>query len=48
VDASDPRYPWYKTQQSGTKTNPDTPHFQHKGAEAVADMVSSHIRKVKN
>ena len=46
VDASDPRYPWYKTQSSGTRAHPDTTHFQQKGAEAVAGMVVSHLRKV--
>lgn len=46
VDASDPRYPWYKTQKSGTRTDPDTTHFQQKGAEAVAGMVASHIKQI--
>lgn len=43
VDANDPRYPWYKTQTAGIKTNPDTTHFQQKGAEAVAEMVAQGI-----
>ncbi len=45
VDASDPRYPWYKTQTSGIRSNPDTTHFQQKGAEAVATMVARQIRQ---
>lgn len=44
VDANDPRYPWYKTQKAGTRTAPDTTHFQEKGARAVADMVVEGIR----
>ena len=44
VDENDPRYPWYKTQTSGTRAHPDTTHFQQKGAEAVASMVAEQIR----
>ncbi|WP_039056990.1 GDSL-type esterase/lipase family protein [Enterobacter sp. Bisph1] len=44
VDVNDPRYRWYKTQTSGTRANPDTTHFQQKGAEAVASMVAEQIR----
>lgn len=43
VDANDPRYPWYKTQKAGVRTNPDTTHFQQKGAEAVAELVVQRI-----
>lgn len=45
VDANDHRYPWYKTQNSGTRTHPDTTHFQQKGAEAVSGMVAEAIRQ---
>lgn len=45
VDANDPRYPWYKTQTSGIRSNPDTTHFQQKGAEAVANLVARQIRQ---
>lgn len=44
VDVNDPRYPWYKTQTSGIRSNPDTTHFQQQGAEAVASMVADLIR----
>ncbi|GGM19566.1 hypothetical protein GCM10009425_33050 [Pseudomonas asuensis] len=43
VDPNDPRYPYYKTQTSGTLANPDRTHFQQKGAEAVADIVAEGI-----
>lgn len=45
VDADDPRYAWYKTQTSGTLANPDTTHFQQRGAEAVAHSVARLIRQ---
>lgn len=45
VDPNDPRYPWYKTQTSGISSNPDTTHFQQKGAEAVAQLVADGIRQ---
>ncbi|MGY5955422.1 GDSL-type esterase/lipase family protein [Kosakonia sp. BK9b] len=45
VDPNDPRYPWYKTQTSGIRSNPDTTHFQEKGAEAVASIVAGQIRQ---
>lgn len=45
VDADDPRYPWYQTQTAGTLSNPDTTHFQQRGAEAVAAMVASGIKR---
>ncbi|MDN3238015.1 GDSL-type esterase/lipase family protein [Pseudomonas sp. WAC2] len=43
VDPNDPRYPYYKTQTSGTLDNPDRTHFQQKGAEAVAGIVAEGI-----
>lgn len=39
------RYPNYKHQTSGTRANPDTTHFQQKGAVAVANMVAEGIRQ---
>lgn len=39
------RYPYYATQSSGTFAKPDTTHFQQKGAEAVAGLVSQGIRE---
>ncbi|MDQ8020248.1 MAG: GDSL-type esterase/lipase family protein [Moraxellaceae bacterium] len=46
VDAADPRYPYYRTQTTGTLASPDTTHFQQAGAEAVADMVAQGIREL--
>lgn len=44
--AVDPaRYPWYQTQTSGTLANPDTTHFQQKGAETIAALVAGLIRE---
>ncbi|MBP5979221.1 MAG: hypothetical protein KA748_03355 [Halomonas sp.] len=45
VDAEDPRYPWYHTQTAGIRTNPDTTHFQRRGAEAVASIVAEQIQQ---
>ncbi|QHM71794.1 SGNH/GDSL hydrolase family protein [Mixta intestinalis] len=45
VDPNDPRYPWYKTQKAGIRSNPDATHFQQKGAEAVAAIVAEQIRQ---
>lgn len=39
------RYPYYATQSSGTLSNPDSTHFQQRGAEAVAGMVAEGIRE---
>ncbi|MFT4173787.1 MAG: GDSL-type esterase/lipase family protein [Rhodocyclaceae bacterium] len=44
IDQNDPRYPYYKTQTSGTLASPDTTHFQEAGANAVADMVAAGIK----
>lgn len=38
-------WPWYATQSAGTAKNPDTTHFQQKGAEAVAAMVAQGIKE---
>jgi lysophospholipase L1-like esterase len=38
-------YPWYQTQTSGTLANPDTTHFQQKGAETIAALVAGLIRE---
>ncbi|PWW06792.1 SGNH/GDSL hydrolase family protein [Mangrovibacter plantisponsor] len=44
--AVDPaRYPWYQTQTSGTLANPDTTHFQQKGAETIAALVAGLVRE---
>ncbi|MEC5399176.1 SGNH/GDSL hydrolase family protein [Uliginosibacterium sp. H1] len=45
VDPADPRYPYYRTQTTGTLASPDTTHFQQAGAEAVADMVVQGIKE---
>ncbi|MET7012796.1 GDSL-type esterase/lipase family protein [Uliginosibacterium flavum] len=39
------QYPYYATQSSGTFDKPDTTHFQHKGADAVAAMVAEGIKE---
>lgn len=45
--AADPaEYPWYVEQAAGTRAQPDTTHFQARGAAVVAGMVADGIRSV--
>lgn len=45
IDPTDARYPYYKTQSSGTLASPDTTHFQEAGAHAMADLVVQGIKE---
>ena len=43
IDPNDPKYPYYKNQTSGVISNPDTTHFQEKGAQAIAKIIATAI-----
>ena len=43
IDPIDPKYPYYKNQTSGVISNPDTTHFQEKGAQAIAKIIATAI-----
>lgn len=45
VDPEDSRYPYYKTQSSGTILKPDTTHFQQRGAKEMARLIAAAIKQ---
>ncbi|WP_392562954.1 rhamnogalacturonan acetylesterase [Orbus sturtevantii] len=48
IDPNDARYPYYKTQSLGTTNNPDTTHFQEKGALAMAKIIAKAIKNMSS
>ncbi|WP_392563542.1 rhamnogalacturonan acetylesterase [Orbus wheelerorum] len=46
IDTNDARYTYYQTQSLGTLANPDTTHFQEKGALAIANMVAKALNYI--
>lgn len=45
IDPNDNRYPYYKTQKSGTTKSPDITHFQEQGAFAIATIIANAINR---